>query len=73
MMNVDYGARILDVKGAFLKGRFSSPDKVLLLEVPQGFRWVYDKLGKEMEKRNNVGQTMAKEEVMKRTKEIFQE
>jgi hypothetical protein len=34
---------------------------------------VYDKLGEEMEKRVNAGQTMDKEEVMKRTKEIFQE
>jgi methyl coenzyme M reductase gamma subunit len=33
---------------------------------------VYDKLGEEMEKRVNAGQTMDKEEVMKRTKEIFQ-
>jgi Reverse transcriptase (RNA-dependent DNA polymerase) len=73
MMNVDYGARILDVKGAFLKGRFSSPDEVLLLEVPQGFRWVYDKLGEEMEMHKNAGQPMEREEVMIRTKEIFKE
>jgi hypothetical protein len=73
MMTVAYVARIIDVKGAFLKGRFSSPDEVLMLEVPQGFRWVYDKLGEKMDKRKKVSQPMSTEEVKQRTKEIFQE
>jgi Reverse transcriptase (RNA-dependent DNA polymerase) len=63
----------LDVKGAFLKGRFASPDEVLMLEVPQGFRWVYDKLGEEMEQRYRASHPMTKEEVKERTKEIFKE
>jgi hypothetical protein len=49
MMHPTYVAQILDVKEAFLKGNFPSPDEVLLLEVPQGLRRVYDKLGDEME------------------------
>jgi hypothetical protein len=37
MMADKFMARIVDVKGAFLKGRLVSKDEVLLLEVPQGF------------------------------------
>jgi hypothetical protein len=46
---------------------------VILLEVPQGFRWIYDQLGNDMEERKNQGQTMTSEETMKQAKEIFQE
>jgi hypothetical protein len=73
MMNVAYVARIINVKGAFLKGRFSSPTKVLMLEVPQGFRWVYNKMGEEMDQCKKESQPMSTEEVKQRTKEIFQE
>jgi Reverse transcriptase (RNA-dependent DNA polymerase) len=38
MMATNFVARIVDVKGAFLKGKFATDDEVLLLEVPQGFR-----------------------------------
>jgi hypothetical protein len=72
-MNKEYEARIIDVKGAFLKGKFASQDETLLLEVPQGFRWVYDKLGDEVEARSRAGNKMKDEEVMKRAQEIFQE
>jgi hypothetical protein len=61
------------VKGAFLKGKFSSSDEVLLLEVPQGFRWVYNKLGDEMEMKQKAGDDMQHEAVMERAKEIFKE
>jgi hypothetical protein len=37
------------VKGAFLKGKLNTKNEVLMLEVPQGFRWIYDRLGNEME------------------------
>jgi Reverse transcriptase (RNA-dependent DNA polymerase) len=40
MMATNFVARIVDVKGAFLKGKFVSDNEVLLLEVPQGFRWI---------------------------------
>jgi Reverse transcriptase (RNA-dependent DNA polymerase) len=35
MMATHFVARIVDVKGAFLKGRLASKDEVLMLEVPQ--------------------------------------
>jgi hypothetical protein len=47
MMAGDFLAWIVNAKGTFLKGKFTSKDEVLLLEVP---RWIYDKLGEEMEK-----------------------
>jgi hypothetical protein len=62
MMNPRYMARVIDVKGAFLKGKFATEDKMLMLEVLQGFRWVYDKLGDEVEGRRCTGQDMTKEE-----------
>jgi hypothetical protein len=37
MMNKCYVARVIDVKGAFLKGKFASEKEKLMLEVPQGF------------------------------------
>jgi hypothetical protein len=72
-MNRSYVARIIDVKGAFLKGKFASNDETLVLEVPQGFRWVYDKLEDEMDQRKIKGDAMDQTEVMSRTKEIFNE
>jgi hypothetical protein len=65
-------ARIVDVKGAFLKGRLVSKDEVLLLEVPQGFRWVYDRLGEEMQAKQRKQEEMGPEETMKRAQLIFQ-
>jgi hypothetical protein len=44
---------------------------VLLLEVPQGFRWIYDRLGNTMADRKTQGQEMTSEETMKEAKEIF--
>ena len=41
---------MIDVKGAFLKDRFNKNNEELLLEVPQWFRWVYDKLGDEVKR-----------------------
>jgi Reverse transcriptase (RNA-dependent DNA polymerase) len=73
MMNRRYVARVIDVKGAFLKGKFASEGKKLMLEVPQGFCWIYSKLGDEVEARQKGGQAMLSEEVMKRAKEIFGE
>jgi Reverse transcriptase (RNA-dependent DNA polymerase) len=61
------------MKGAFLKGRFTSDDEVLMLEVPQGFRWVYDKLGDTMIDRKAQGHDMTTKETMEKAKEIFQE
>jgi hypothetical protein len=72
-MNKCYVARVIDVKGAFLKGKFASEEEKLMLEVPQGFCWVYDKLGGEVEAKQKCGQAMSSEEVMKRAKEIFGE
>lgn len=72
-MHREYEARAIDVKGAFLKGKFASKDETLLLEVPHDFRWVYDKLGEEVEARSRAGNKMTDEEVMKRAQEIFQE
>jgi hypothetical protein len=46
---------------------------VLLLEVPQGFNWVYDKVGEEMERQQVNKDSMSKETIKLRTKEIFQE
>jgi Reverse transcriptase (RNA-dependent DNA polymerase) len=43
MMAGNFVAQVIDIKGAFLKGKFASKDEVLLLEVPQGFKWVYKK------------------------------
>jgi hypothetical protein len=40
MMAGNFVARVIDIEGAFLKGKFASKDEVLLLEVPQGFKWV---------------------------------
>jgi Reverse transcriptase (RNA-dependent DNA polymerase) len=73
MMATNFVARIVDVKGAFLKGRFASNDEVLMLEVPQGFRWIYDKLGEIMADRKHQGQEMTAKETMKEAKVIFQE
>jgi hypothetical protein len=72
MMNTKFVARVIDVKGAFLKGKFVSEDEVLMLEVPQGFRWLYDKLGDEVEKRQTEGNPMEQQEVKDWAKEIFQ-
>jgi Reverse transcriptase (RNA-dependent DNA polymerase) len=66
-------AWVIDVKGAFLKGKFASKDEVLLLEVPQGFKWVYDKVGEEMERTQVNDNSMNEETIKQRTKEIFQE
>jgi hypothetical protein len=33
MMNPKYMARVIDVKGAFLKGKFANEDEMLMLEV----------------------------------------
>jgi hypothetical protein len=57
MMVGDYVAQVFDVKGAFLKGKFASKDEVLLLEVPQGFKWVYDKIGDKIEQAHLSGKT----------------
>jgi hypothetical protein len=46
---------------------------VLLLEVPQGFKWVYNKISDEMEKAQLNGRSMGDEEVKQQTKEIFKE
>jgi hypothetical protein len=71
MMNKCYVARVIDVKGVFLKGKFASEDEKLMLEVLQGFCWVYDKLCDEVEAKQKCGQAMLSEEVMKRAKVIF--
>jgi hypothetical protein len=47
-MNICWTAKVLDVKGAFLKGKFDAQEKPMGLEVPQGFLWVYLQLGEEM-------------------------
>jgi Reverse transcriptase (RNA-dependent DNA polymerase) len=73
MMATNFVARIVDVKGAFLKGRFASNDEVLMLEVPQGFRWIYDKLGDTMTDRKHQGQVMTADDTIKEAKVIFQE
>jgi Reverse transcriptase (RNA-dependent DNA polymerase) len=73
LMAGNFVARVIDVKGAFLKGKFASKDEVLLLEVPQGFKWVYDKVGEEMEMQEMNGEDMSEEAIKLRTKEIFQE
>lgn len=65
--------RVIDVRGAFLKGLLNSEKETLTLEVPQGFRWVYDKLGDEMELRKAKGEPMKEEETMMRAKEIYKE
>jgi hypothetical protein len=70
-MNTKFVARVIDVKGAFLKGKFAPEDEVLMLEVPQGFRWVYDKLGDEVEKQQTEGNPMEQQEVKDRAKEFF--
>jgi hypothetical protein len=72
-MSTNFVAQIVDVKGAFLKGRFASDDEVLMLEVPQGFRWIYDKLGNTMIDRKAQGHDMTTKETMEKAKEIFQE
>jgi hypothetical protein len=48
-------------------------DKVLLLEVPQGFKWVCNRVGEEMEKTQLNEDSMTEETTKQRTKEIFQE
>jgi hypothetical protein len=72
MMADNFVARIVDVKGAFLKGRLASKDEVLMLEVLQGFRWIYDRLGEEMEEMQRECEEMGPEETMKQAKLIFQ-
>jgi hypothetical protein len=73
MMNKCCVTRVINVKGAFLKGKFASEDEKLMLEVPQGFCWVYDKLGDEVEPQQKCRKAMLSEEVMKRAKAIFGE
>ena len=62
--------RLLDVKGAFLKGKFEARDKPMALEVPQGFLWVYLILGEEMKARKDLGRAMSQDEVRRRLIEL---
>jgi hypothetical protein len=55
MLLTNFVVQIVDAKGAFLKGTFVSDNKVLLLEVPQGFRWIYDRLDNTMADRKTQG------------------
>ena len=65
-------SRVLDVKGAFLKGKFVEGDKPMALEVPQGFIWVYTELGEEMKAMKDLGRSMTQEEVKARLRELFE-
>jgi Reverse transcriptase (RNA-dependent DNA polymerase) len=73
MMRMDFRTRVIDVKGAFLKGKLDTKNEVLMLEVLQGFHWIYDRLGNEMESRRDAGNAMTKSETVDRAKEIFKE
>jgi hypothetical protein len=73
MMRTDFRARVIDVKGAFLKGKLNTKNEVLMLKVPQGFCWIYDRLGYEMESRKQAGNAMTKSKTVDRAKEIFKE
>jgi hypothetical protein len=73
VMNICWIAKVLDVKGAFLKGKFEAEDKPMALEVPQGFLWIYLQLGEEMEKGKEQGNTMSEIAVKERMKELLHE
>jgi hypothetical protein len=62
---------VIDVKGVFLKGKLNTKKEVLMLEVPQGFCWIYDRLGNEMESRKRTRNAMTKSKTVERAKEIF--
>jgi hypothetical protein len=58
----------MNPSGAFLMGKFNAK-----LEIPQGFCWIYNKLGDEMKLRDHEDKPMNEEEIMLEAKEIFQE
>jgi hypothetical protein len=72
MMATNFVARIADVKGAFVRGKLVSKNEVLMLEVPQLFRWIYDRLVEEMEEMQRKNEEMGPEDITERAKEIFQ-
>ena len=41
--------QMLDVKRAFLKGKFMEDQEQVYLEVPQGFEHIYEQIGQELE------------------------
>ena len=68
-----YEAQIQDVKGAFLKGRFTDDEKPIFIEVPQGFQPVYLQLAEEMEQRKRDNNPMTEQETHDRTFKLFEE
>ena len=38
---------LVDVCGAFLKGNFKEHEEKVFMEVPQGFKHIYEQVGKE--------------------------
>jgi len=63
----DWLMYMMDIKGAFLKGRYKENEKKVVLEVPQGFRHMYSELGREM-----LNKTMTVEELKQRMIELHE-
>ena len=59
---------LIDVCGAFLKGNFKEYEEKVLMEVPQGFKHIYEQVGKEC-----LEGHITEEEMADRAMELHQE
>ena len=65
MVAARWYSHLLDVKGAFLKGRFGPNEEKVMMEVPQGFQHIYEELWDEIKDKS-----YSDEQVMAKLREI---